>query len=108
MSVIDYTKVTEICDALGFINVTVDEDKIVQICLGGLAQRYEPIRTAIYTWEKPPSFFDLQSKLMVEENHVSGSRTTQSDNRMLYKEAERPRGRGGRGGSARNSGARQE
>ena len=43
MSVIDYTKVTEICDALGFINVTVDEDKIVQICLGGLAQRYEPI-----------------------------------------------------------------
>ena len=28
--------------------------------------------------------------LMVEENHVSGSRTTQSDNQMLYTEADSP------------------
>ena len=97
MSVTDYTtKVKEICDALGSINVTVDEDKMVQICLGGLAQRYGPIRMTICTREKPPSFVDLQSMLMDEENHVSGSRTTQSDNRMLYTEAEWPRGYGGR------------
>ena len=32
----------------------------------------------ICTREKPPSFFDLQSMLMVEENHVRGSRTTLS------------------------------
>ena len=61
----------------------------------------------ICTREKP-LFFDLQSMLIVKENHASGSRITQSDNWMLYTEAERPRGRGGRGGSARNSGGRQE
>ena len=42
---------------------------MVQICLGGLAQKYEPIWTAICTREKPSSFFDLQSMLMFEENH---------------------------------------
>ena len=66
MSVTDYTtKVKEIYDAIESINVTVDEDEIVQICLDGLAQRYGPIRTAICTREKPPSFFNLQSMLMV-------------------------------------------
>ena len=64
--VTDYTtKVKEIGDALGSINVIVDEDEMVQICLDGLAQRYGPIRTAICTREKPPSFFNLQSMLMV-------------------------------------------
>ena len=46
--------------------------------------------------------------LMVEDNHTSGSRTSQSDNRMLYMEADRPHGRAERGGSARNGGGRQE
>ena len=93
MSVTNYTtKVKQICDALGSINLTVDEDKMVQICFGDLAQRYGPILTAICTWEKPPSFFDLQKMLMVEENHTSGSWTTQSDNEMLYTEADGPVG----------------
>ena len=49
MTVTDYTtKIKEICDALGSINMTVDEDEMVQICLGGLAQRYGLIRTAIW------------------------------------------------------------
>ena len=78
MLVTDYTtKIKEICDALGSINVTVDEDEMLQICLGGLAQRYGPIQTAICTQEKPLSFFDLQSMLMVEENHASGLRTVE-------------------------------
>ena len=93
MSVTDYTtKIKEICDALGSINVTVDKYEMVQICLVGLVQRYGPIRMVICTRQKPPSFFDLQSMLMVEENHVSGSRTTQSENEMLYTEANRPLG----------------
>ena len=38
MSVTDYTtKIKEIYDALGSINVTVDEDEMVQICLRGLS-----------------------------------------------------------------------
>ena len=50
MSVSDYTaKIKEICDALGSIDVTIDKEEMVQICLGGPAQRYEPIRTAILT-----------------------------------------------------------
>ena len=78
MYVTDYTtKVKEICDALRSINVTVDEDEMVQICLGGLAQRYGPIWTTIFTQEKLPSILDLM--VMVEENHANGSRTTQSD-----------------------------
>ena len=41
------------CDALGSINVMVDEEEMVQICLGGLAPRYGLIRTLICTREKP-------------------------------------------------------
>ena len=67
----------EICEALGSINVMVDEDEMVQIHLGGLTQWYGPIRTAICTREKSPSLFNLPSMLMVKENHMSGSRTTQ-------------------------------
>mgnify|MGYP000232207954 FL=1 len=90
MSVTDYnTKVKEICDSLGFINVTVDADEKVQIWLGAVVQMYGPIRMVICTWEKPPSFFYLQLMLMVEENHANGWR---------------PHGRGGRGQSARNGG----
>ena len=48
----------------------------------------------ICTREKPLSFVDLQSMLMVEENHASGSSTTQSDSRMLYTEANGPVGVG--------------
>ena len=92
MLVTDYTtKIKEICDTLGSINVMVDEDEMVQICLGGLAQRYGPIRTTVCTREKPPSFVDLQSMMMVEGNHVSGSKTTQLDSRM-YTETDRPMG----------------
>ena len=41
MSVIDYTtKIKKIYDTMGSINVTVEEDEMVQICLRGLAYRY--------------------------------------------------------------------
>ena len=86
----------------------MDEDEMMQICLGGLAQRYGPIRTAICTREKPLTFFDLQSMLMVEENHTSASWSTHSDNQMLYTETNRPRGCGECGGSARNGDGGQE
>ena len=72
MSITDYTpKMKEICDTLDSINVTVDEDEMVQICIGGLAQRYGPIWTTICSQEKPLSFFDLELMLMVEENCAS-------------------------------------
>ena len=106
---IDYTtKIKEICDALGSINVMVDKEEMVHISLGGLAQRYGPIKMAICTREKPPSFFDLQSILMVEENHVRTTRSASSDSQMLYMEAGSPHGCGRRDGSTNTNGDRNK
>ena len=67
----DYTLwIKDLCDSLGSIKVTVDDDEMVHICLGGLAQKYGSFQTAITTRENPPSFFNLQSMLMVKENHT--------------------------------------
>ena len=63
-------KIKELCDALGLINVVIDDDEMVQICLSGLAPQFGTIRSAILARENPPSFFDLQSILLVEENHA--------------------------------------
>ena len=71
MSVSDYTdKMKSICNSLSSININVEEEEMVQVCSGNLAQRFDPIRMAILVREHPPSFFDLQSMLLVEENHV--------------------------------------
>mgnify|MGYP000721700421 CR=1 FL=1 len=71
MSITSYTlKIKELCDSLGSISVNVDDDEMVQICLGGLAPQFSAMRTAVLAREKPPSFFDLQSMLLGEENHV--------------------------------------
>ena len=60
MSVSDYTaKIKSICDSLGSININIDEDEMVQVCLGGLAQRLNPLRTTILARESPLSFFNL-------------------------------------------------
>ena len=107
MSVLDYTsKIIEICDSLGS-NVTVEEDEIVQICLGGLAQQYGSFRTTICTRKKPPSF-DLQSMLIVEENHAGAMTSAPIDSQMLFIKAGQPRGHSWRGGSAHRNGGRNE
>ena len=95
----DYTsKIKEICDALGSIDVTVEEDEMIQICLGGLSQKSGSFKTAICTWEKPPSFFDLQSMLLVEENNGKATRIEPYESQMIYMELVGNRGRGhGRG-----------
>ena len=41
MSVTDYTlRINDSCDSLGSINVAVDDDEMVHICLGSLTQKY--------------------------------------------------------------------
>ena len=48
MYVSDYTsKIKSICDSLVSINFNIDEHEMVQLCLGGLVQRFNPLRTAI-------------------------------------------------------------
>ena len=60
MSIVSYTlKIKELCDALGSINVNIDDDEMVQICLSDLAPRFDMIRSGILAREKPPSFFYL-------------------------------------------------
>ena len=49
--------------------MNVDDDEMVQICPGGLAPQFGDMRTAVLAREKSSSF-ELQSMLLVEENHV--------------------------------------
>ena len=84
MSITTYTfKIKELCDSFGLISVNVDDDEMVQICLGGLAPRFGAMRTAVLAREKSPSFFELQSMLLVEENHMF-TRSNVSEHHMLY------------------------
>jgi hypothetical protein len=50
----------------------------------------------VCTREATLFFFDLQSMLLVVENHVGAATSTHTNSKMLYTEGERPRGRGGR------------
>ena len=94
MSMSDYTaKIKSICDSLGSININVDEEEMVQVCLGGLTQRFDPLRTAILARENPPSFFDLQSMLLVEENHLR-TKTKTSEGKMFFSSLDGGWGRG--------------
>ena len=71
MSITTYTlKIKELCDSLGSISVNIDDEEMGQICFGGLAPRFGAMRTAVLAREKYPSFFELQSMLLAEENHV--------------------------------------
>ena len=70
-SITSYTlKIKELCDALRSIDVVIDDSEMVQICPGGLAPRFNTMRTVVLAREKTPSFFDLQSILLVEENYA--------------------------------------
>ena len=71
MSISDYTtKIKNICDSLSSVNINIKEDEMVQVFLGSLAQWFDPLRMTILGRENLRSFFDLQSILLVEENHV--------------------------------------
>ena len=49
-SVVNYTtKIKEICDSIASVNVNVEEDEMVQDCLGGLASKFGAFRTAVCT-----------------------------------------------------------
>ena len=107
MTVANYTsKIKDICDSIASINVIVEEGEMVKICHGGFTSKFGAFRIAVCTRENTPSFFDLQSMLVVEENHVGVSTSTHADNKMLYTERDMPCGRGGRGESVRNGGGR--
>ena len=84
MSIINYTlKFKELCDALGSINDIINDDEMMQNFLRSFAPWFGTIKSTILAREKPPSFFDLQSILLVEENHARQKSNT-LDYQMLY------------------------
>ena len=96
MSITSYTlKIKELCDALGSIDVIIDDSEMVQICLGGLAPDFNTMRTAVLARENTPSFFDLQSILLVEENHAR-QRSNTPEGQMLYSQSDDRRSHGRR------------
>ena len=99
MSIDNYTlKIEELSDALGSINVSIDDEEMVQICLRGLTLGFGAIRSVVLARENPPSFFDLQLILLVEENHVH-QRSNAHDGQMVFSNLDEGRGhsRGRRG-----------
>ena len=75
-------------NSLNSINIIVNyDDKMVQISLDNLTHKFE----STITRENPASFFDLQSMLMVEENHMQLKSTT-SNGWMLYTQEDLDRG----------------
>ena len=94
MPITTYTlKIKELRDSLGSISVNVDDDEMMQICLGGLAPRFGAMRTAVLARQKSPSFFEIQSMLLVEENRMR-TRSNASEGHMLYTHSNGGRGCG--------------
>ena len=83
-------KIKELCDSLGSINVNIDDDEMVQICLGGLTPQFSVIRSVFLARGNPP-FFNLQSMLLVEENHVR-IRSNAQEGHMPYSNSDGRRG----------------
>ena len=60
-------KIKSICESLASINVKVEDDDKMEICLRGLGPQYKSFKTSILTRDSIPSFPDLVSMLVVEE-----------------------------------------
>ena len=109
LSVTDYTtKIKEICDALGSINVTLDKDELVQTCLGGLAQRYGPISDSDLHPEEAIVFL----RVAIDAGGPRKPREWVEDHSIKQPDVVHGGGttcaRREQGGSASNSGSRQE
>ena len=51
MSINDYTlKIKSICESLASINVTVDDDDKVEVCLRSLGPQYKSFKTILQIW----------------------------------------------------------
>ncbi len=62
MSINEYSlKIKGIVESLASINVYVDDDDLVNVCLNGLGKEYKPFKTSITVKENVPNFRDLVS-----------------------------------------------
>ena len=49
-------RIREICDSLASINVTIEQDEMLRVCLGVLVSMFRAFRTVVCTREDIPSF----------------------------------------------------
>jgi hypothetical protein len=106
MSINEYSlKIKGIVESLTSINVFVDDDDLVNVCLNGLGKEYKPFKTSIIVRENVPNFWDLMSMLIVEDKTLKEDCSTQNKNNVeqhvFYSNTGRGRGRGhgqGQGG----------
>ncbi len=99
MSINQYSlKIEGIVESPASINVSVDDDDLVNVCLNGLGKEYKPFKTSITIKENVPNFRDLVSKLTVEEKTLNENCSTQNKNNVqqqaFYSNIGRSRGRG--------------
>ncbi len=106
MSINEYSlKIKGIVESLASINVFMDDDDLVSVCLNGLGKEYKPFKTSIIVRENVRNFRDLVSMLIVEEKTLNEDYSTQNNNNIeqhaFYSNTSRGRGRGcgqGQGG----------
>jgi len=106
MSINEYSlKIKGIVESLASINVSMDDDDLVNVCLNGLGKEYKPFKTSIIVKENVPNFWDLVSMLIVEEKTLNEDCSTQNKNNVeqqaFYSNTGRGKGRGrgqGQGG----------
>jgi hypothetical protein len=99
MSINEYSlKIKGIVESLASINVSVDDDDLVNVCLNGLGKEYKPFKTSIIVKENVPNFRDLVSMLIVEEKTLNEDCSTQNKNNVeqqaFYSNTGRGKGRG--------------
>ena len=75
------SKIKDICDSLASLNVNIKEGEMVQVCLNGLASKFRVFQTVVCTQEYV--VFDLQSMVLVKENHMGASTSTHADSKMF-------------------------
>ena len=99
MSVNEYAlKIKSICESLASINVKVEDDDKVEVCLRGLGPQYKSFKTSILTRDSIPSFVDLTSMLVVEERNLVkdiNKGKSEIEGQALYNSVGRGRGRFG-------------
>ena len=73
-------KIKSLCESLASINVQVDDDDKVEVCLRGLGPQYKAFKTSIQTRENITNFADLVSMLIIEEKTLGEDQSSQSKN----------------------------
>jgi hypothetical protein len=83
MSINEYSlKIKGIVESLASINVYMDDDDLVSVCLNELGKEYKPFKTSITIRENVPNFRDLVSMLIVEEKTLNEDYSTQNKNNV--------------------------